>query len=159
MKAPPPQPNVGGPTAMPKPILIVDDNADEIELLVHFLRRKGVSNPIHVVRDGLAAIDYLYGLEPHSNRQTSPFPGLIFLDINMPRASGYEVLEWLQAHPEIPAPKLLVWTSAPGENVLKKCSELGANSFLLKSSLETEFGELVRRYPDIWQFADPTGQG
>jgi CheY-like chemotaxis protein len=141
---------------MPKTILIVDDNLDEVEILVLFLRRKGLSNPIQVLPDGLAAIDYLYGLEPYSNRQIHPFPALIFLDIQMPRATGVDLLQWLQAHPEIPTPKLVIWTNTVDSGKLKECAELGATSFLFIIKLDDQFRELLRSYPDIWEFADPS---
>jgi CheY-like chemotaxis protein len=145
----------GSPTDMPKQILIIDDNLDDSQILERFLRKKGVANPVRVLRDGLAAIDYLYGLEPYSNRQLHPFPALVFLDISMPRKTGYDVLEWLNSHLEVPTPKVIICTHAIGHNELEKCYRLGATSFLLKQTMEEQFRNLLTRYPDIWEFGDP----
>lgn len=142
---------------MPKHILIVDDNPEEVELLKLFLSRKGICNPVHVVPDGLLAIDYLYGLEPYFNRRLHPFPGLVFLDINMPRRSGYEVLEWFESHPEIPKPKIVICTNALSPAECQKCHGLGADFILLRSTLQQQLAELLSRYPDIWELADSSG--
>jgi CheY-like chemotaxis protein len=146
----------GGPVAMPKQLLIIDDRPDDAEVLERFLRKKGISNPIRVLPDGLTAINYLHGLEPYSNRQLHPFPALIFLEINLPRGSSYEVLEWLQAHLEIPTPGLLVFTHAIGLADLQKCSLLGVTTCLLKQTLQEQFRDLLIQFADVWEFADPS---
>lgn len=138
---------------MQKTILVADDNPDDVFFFERFLRKNRVVNPIRVVADGIAAIDYLYGLEPFTNRQENPFPKLIFLDINMPRSSGYEVLEWLQAHTEVPAPRVIICTHAFGANQIEKCQALGAHAFLLKSKMEQEFAALFNAYHNIWEFS------
>jgi CheY-like chemotaxis protein len=140
---------------MPNQILIVDDNPEDSELLQRFLRKKGVANPVRVLADGLAAIDYLHGREPYSNRLLNPLPMLVFLDISMPGKNGYDVLEWLKAHSEVSIPYLVIYTQAIGFKELERCYLLGAGSFLLKQTMEEQFRDLVVRYPDVWEFADP----
>jgi CheY-like chemotaxis protein len=140
---------------MPNQILIVDDNSDDSELLQRFLRKKGLANPIRVLPDGSAAINYLHGLEPYSDRLLHPFPALVFLDLSMPGKTGYDVLEWLSADPGIPSPKIIIFTQAIGFQELERCYLLGADSFLLKQTMEEQFRDLLVRYPHIWEFADP----
>jgi CheY-like chemotaxis protein len=140
---------------MPNLILIVDDNPDDSELLQRFLRKKGVANPIRVLPDGSTAIDYLHGLKPYSDRTLYPFPALVFLDLSMPGKSGYDVLEWLSTDPGILSPKIIIFTEAIGFEELERCYLLGADSFLLKQTMEEQFRDLLVRYPDVWEFADP----
>jgi CheY-like chemotaxis protein len=140
---------------MSEPILIVDNSASDSELLLSFLRKKGVANFIQILPDGVAAIDYLSGQQPYSDRLLHPFPSLVFLELAMPKKDGYEVLEWLNAHPEILPPKVVLYTKAIGIQELERCYRLGANAFFLKQTMEEQFRDLLSRFPEVWEFADP----
>src|SRR4051812_40102695 len=79
-------------------ILIVENSREDARLIQMALDRKNIPNPIQVVHDGEAAIDYLRGTGAFADRQTYPFPGMIFLDLKLPKVNGFEVLQWLKTH-------------------------------------------------------------
>jgi two-component system response regulator len=81
----------------PKVILLVEDNANDEELTKHALVRSGVANEIIVARDGVEAIDYLFGTGRFSGRDHRQTPALILLDLKLPRVDGLEVLRRIRA--------------------------------------------------------------
>src|SRR5437868_1060821 len=95
---------------MPKRILIIDDNSDDALLLEDLLRRKGVANPVRTLANGQVAIDYFEGKKPYDDRSLYPLATLIFLDLGLPGGSGLGLLEWLKEHPEIPRPRVVIYT-------------------------------------------------
>ncbi|HTG42920.1 MAG TPA: response regulator [Verrucomicrobiae bacterium] len=92
-------------------ILIVEDTDEDAELLKIAIRKNGSPNPIHVVQDGREAIDYLCGAGKYSDRQTYPFPGVLFLDLKLPRLNGFDVLRWLKDHEKCKVIPVMVLTS------------------------------------------------
>src|SRR3954464_11330803 len=110
-------------------ILLVEDNPDDSELLLRLLRKNRVINPIQVLTDGRLALNYFSGDFPYSPRHAFPLPALLFTDLNLPGKTGYELMQWLGAHREVPRPKILVYTQATDWSDLKRCRELGADGF------------------------------
>src|SRR5438105_11917743 len=94
----------GGARAMPKPpltVLHIDDDPNDTTLLQAAMRRAGVEFLLQNVEDGEHAIAYLSGTGVYADRVVHPLPALILLDLKMPRATGFEVLEWIRSHPEL----------------------------------------------------------
>ena len=77
--------------------LLVEDNEDDVFFMQRAFQQAGVHNPLHVVRNGEEAIEYLSGQNGFSDRQEHPLPDLIFLDLKMPGVNGFEVLKWMRA--------------------------------------------------------------
>lgn len=145
------------PETMAKQILLVDESPDDSEILLYLLRRNRVSNPILVLRSGSVALDFFSGIFPYSERQVYPFPSLLFLDLNLPGANGYEMMQWLNRHPEVPRPKILIYTQTTLWSELRKCRELGADGFLLKQTLHEQLPFFLADFPGIWDFSYPAG--
>jgi CheY-like chemotaxis protein len=79
-----------------RPILLVDDNEDDVLLMKRALKDAGVQNPVFVAEDGQQAIDYLSGTGPYADRGSFPLPWIAFLDLKLPLKTGHEVLAWIR---------------------------------------------------------------
>jgi len=77
------------------PILLVEDDPDDVALIIRAFRRANLANPVKVARDGEEAVESLSGAGAHADRTSSPLPVLILLDLKVPRRNGHEVLEWM----------------------------------------------------------------
>src|SRR6476646_8435725 len=93
-------------------ILLVEDQEDDIYLIRKAFKKAGVLNPIHVVRDGEEAIEYLSGEGRFENRAEHPLPELIMLDLKMPRLNGFQVLQWIRQQTDFGAIPVIVLTSS-----------------------------------------------
>jgi len=131
-------------------ILLAEDLQDDIDIIVRAFQRAGVSTPIHVVRDGEEAIQYLKGEGAYSNRAEYPLPALFLLDLKMPRVDGFEVLKWVRAQPGLRTLPVVVLTSSEHIRDVNRAYELGANSFLVKRMEFDAAGALSRMINDYW---------
>ena len=84
----------------PVPILVVEDSPDDAEILADAVQVARLANPVHFVEDGAAALEYVRGEGEYADRSRYPAPGLIFLDINLPKVNGLDVLMNLRESPE-----------------------------------------------------------
>src|SRR6059036_3970049 len=82
-------------------VLLVEDNEDDVFIMQTAWRKATVPNPLQVVADGEEAVSYLGGEGQYADRQKYPLPVVIFLDLNMPRKKGFEVLQWLRGEPAL----------------------------------------------------------
>src|SRR5438445_5134266 len=89
-------------------ILLVEDRQDDVMLILRSFDKAGMTNPIHVVRDGEEAIAYLSGSGKYSNRDDHPLPELVLLDLKMPKLDGFEVLRWIRTHPQLSGLRVVV---------------------------------------------------
>src|SRR2546430_1258148 len=136
---------------MPDPptILIADDLEDDVFLIRRSLQKANVANPLQVVRDGAEAIAYLEGSGKFVNRNKYPLPGLLLLDLKMPRTDGFEVLRWVRQQPGLKALRVIVLTSSEDIRDVNQAYECGANSFLVKPmdfENSVEIGKFVKDY-------------
>src|ERR1041385_9060587 len=113
-------------------ILVVEDQEDDIFLIRKAFRKAGVPNPLHVVRDGQEAIEYLSGEGAYANRAEHPLPDLVLLDLKLPRVDGFQVLQWLRQQSGISEIPVVVLTSSDQTWEINTAYSLGANSFLVK---------------------------
>ena len=120
-------------------ILIVDDDEVDQFMLERALRGIGVLNPIRKLPDGNTALHYLNGDPPYHDRTCYPFPGVIFLDLKMPRLTGFEVLEWLKTHPTFKSIPTIVLSSSDLQSDIDKAYSLGANAYLVKPADVDDF--------------------
>ena len=104
----------------PVPILVVEDSPDDCEILEDAVKSARIANPIHFVEDGADAVDYLEGNGPFADREKYPMPGLVFLDINLPKLNGLQVLERIRAAEETRnLPVVMLTVSNSDEDVLR----------------------------------------
>ncbi len=113
-----------------RPILLVEDNPDDVELTLRALRKGNILNEIVVVHDGQEAIDYLFCKENSGNYNLKTIPGLILLDLKLPKIDGMEVLKKIREDNEIGMIPVVILTSSKEEKDLINGYKLGVNSYI-----------------------------
>ena len=135
---------------MDKPILLVEDNANDEALTLRALKKNNIRNEVIVVRDGAEALDYLFATGSHAGRDMSITPHVILLDLKLPKVDGLEVLRQLRAHEKTKLLPVVVLTSSLEEQDILKGYELGANSYIRKPVDFAQFIEAVRQLGLYW---------
>lgn len=131
-------------------ILMAEDDEDDCLLAKDALEEAKIKNEVRFVDDGEQLLDYLNRRGKYSNPHDSPFPGLIFLDLNMPRKDGREALTELKANPIFKRiPVIILTTSRDHEDILQSY-ELGANSFITKPVSFERLVELMKSLRQYW---------
>ena len=134
------------------PILLVEDNPDDAELIRLALVRAGISSPIEVLDNAEAAQAYLEGTGAFADRTEFPLPSLILLDLKLARASGFTVLKWQKQHPELKKVPTIVLTSSMDPADIDKAYSLGAESYLVKPKDFDGLVELLRVKATYWRW-------
>ncbi len=135
-------------------ILIAEDLPDDVQLLREALTRAGIRNPIQVVGDGQEAINYLCGAGPYADRCHHPLPSVIFTDLNMPRMNGFDLLQWLRAHPERSVVPVMILSASARDEDIRKAYEMGANAYLVKPIKLNDLVEVVRTAFEFWAWCE-----
>jgi CheY-like chemotaxis protein len=131
------------------PILIVEDEENDVLLMERALAKARVTNPLKSVVDGQEAIDYLAGNGKFADRKEYPLPGLILLDLNLPRKSGFEVLEWIRNHSQS-NPLLVICSSSGQPKDVNAAYRLGAHGYLRKPATFEDLQAQAQAIRDYW---------
>jgi two-component system, response regulator len=121
-------------------ILLVEDNADDVELTLRAFQKSNVLNEIVVVRDGEEAVQYLFCTGQHAGRDPEAMPEVVLLDMKLPKLDGLGVLRRMRADERTRRLPVVVLTSSKEERDVTSSYDLGANSFVRKP---VDFGEFV----------------
>lgn len=132
------------------PVLLVEDNEDDILFVQRAFRRAKLSNALPVVEDGDDAVAYLSGEGEYADRSRHPMPTLILLDIKLPRRSGLEVLEWLRAQPGLRRIPVVMLTSSKESADVDRAFDLGASGYLVKPVDFDGLLEMVKTIGVYW---------
>jgi CheY-like chemotaxis protein len=143
---------------MPLVLYAEDEESDAIFLRRAFGKAE-IANPLVVVKDGQAALDYLTGRAPYDNRDEHPLPALILLDLKMPRLSGFDVLKEIGARPELGAIPAVVLSSSSSDEDVCIARELGARDYLVKPHDFAEYVKIVRGLGAQWLSASAAERG
>ncbi|HEV8608285.1 MAG TPA: response regulator [Tepidisphaeraceae bacterium] len=133
-----------------KPILLVEDNADDEALTRRAFKKNNILNEVIAARDGVEALDYLFGTGSSAGRDMSVDPAVILLDLKLPKVDGLEVLRQLRADPRTRLLPVVILTSSREEQDLIKGYSLGANSYIRKPVDFAQFMEAVRQLGLYW---------
>jgi CheY-like chemotaxis protein len=128
------------------PLLLVEDNEDDVFIFRRAFRRAGLGHPLQVASDGQDAIDYLSGAGRYGDRGSHPLPSMIFLDLKLPRRSGHDVLAWIARQSDLPPMPVIILTSSAEQRDLQRARELGALHYLVKPPAPTALAELVEMH-------------
>jgi two-component system response regulator len=140
-------------------ILLVEDNPDDIELMLHAFKTANLANPVHVARDGVEALDFLFCTGPHAGRSIQDRPKLVLLDLKLPRLDGHEVLKRIKGDPRTSAIPVVMLTSSAEERDVMRTYQVGANSYIVKPVDFEQFTESVRDIGKYWLEINHTQSG
>jgi CheY-like chemotaxis protein len=132
----------------PVEILLVEDNPADVLLVQEALKDARVYNTLHVVNDGESAIDFLHfrsGLNPGKIR-----PGLVLLDLYMPKRNGLEVLKDIKLDPSLKSIPVVVMTSSQEEKDIAEAYELQANCYVTKPVDFDQLTKVIKTIEDFW---------
>ncbi|WP_262267776.1 response regulator [Microvirga yunnanensis] len=128
-------------------ILVVEDNPDDRDLLARAFRKAGIAMPLRFAVNGEEAVASLEGA--HGGALGSS-PAVILLDLKLPGRSGFEVLEWIKAHPALRRVPVIILTSSRESVDLKRAYDLGANSYLVKPARSDDLLRMVEQIHAYW---------
>jgi len=131
-------------------ILLVEDNPDDEALALRAFKNSRVINNVHVVRDGVEALDFLFGTGSYAGRDTSRQPQVILLDIKLPKLDGLEVLRSIRADDRTRLLPVVLLTSSKEEKDMIEGYSLGANSYIQKPVNFDQFVEAMRQLGLYW---------
>jgi two-component system response regulator len=126
-------------------VLLIEDNQDDIDLTLHSFQRYNFANEVKVARDGEEALQYLKG-----GKEQQASPGLILLDLKLPKVSGLEVLESIKADRDLKRIPVVVLTSSEEAKDVDECYRLGVNSYIVKPVDFKKFMEALRTLGYYW---------
>jgi CheY-like chemotaxis protein len=132
------------------PILLVEDDENDVMLLQRAFKRSGIVNPLQIVRHGDDAVAYLEGTGAFADRSQHPFPVIMLLDLKLPRRTGLEVLQWVKERTGIRRIPIVVLTSSKNDEDIDRAYELGANSYVVKPVSFETLMELVKSLELYW---------
>src|SRR6266404_6921009 len=136
--------------ATAKIILLVEDDANDLQLIERSFRKAGLDRALKVVRDGEQATDYLSGRGVYADREQFPLPFLLLLDLKMPGMNGFDVLQWVRLTPGLERLLIVVLTASDLQADVDRAYELGANSYLVKPVGFDEMVNLIQRFEMYW---------
>ena len=131
-------------------ILLVEDNAQDLELTQRALRKANLANFIHVVRDGAEALEFLFCEGTYAARKIEDHPKVILLDLKLPKLDGLQVLKRIKGDPRTRAIPVVVLTSSKEQNDVVESYHLGVNSYIVKPVNFERFAEAVQQLGMYW---------
>jgi two-component system, response regulator len=134
-----------------RPILLVEDNEDDVLLTQRAFRKAGIANELIVARDGVEAMEAMT-----AGRFGKALPALVLLDLKLPKVDGMEILRRLREDDRTKIARVVVLTSSREEKDIQRCAELGANSFIRKPVDFDEFLKAVQTISSYWLQLDET---
>ena len=131
-------------------IILVEDNPNDAELMVHSLKKNHLANKLIVLEDGEQALDYIFCKGQYAERDSDELPKVIFLDLKLPKVSGLEVLEQVKSNDKSNKIPIVIVTSSKEDPDIKAAYNLGANSYVVKPVGFDQFKETINQLGLYW---------
>ncbi len=131
-------------------ILLVEDNRDDLDMALHALRTINLANHVHVARDGVEALDFIFCRGPHAGRSNQSGPKVIMLDLKLPKVDGLEVLKQIKSNPQTQSIPVVVLTSSQEPDDVAKSYQLGGNSYIVKPVNFEAFETAIQQLGPYW---------
>jgi two-component system, response regulator len=142
--------------AKPVELLLVEDNPNDVELTLHAFAQHDLATQIHVARDGVEALDFLFCEGEYAGRDAVRQPKVILLDLKLPKVDGLEVLRRIRSEPALRALPVVVVTASRKEQDIVEAYNLGANSYIVKPINFDQFIETARQLGLYWLLLNET---
>lgn len=136
--------------ATDRPILLVEDNPDDEALTLRAFNKNRIGNAVVVARDGVEALDYLFGNGHHAGRDLSVMPAVVLLDLKLPRIDGLEVLRRIRANERTSLLPVVILTTSKEQQDIYEGYNLGANSYIRKPVDFEKFIQAVGQLGLYW---------
>lgn len=131
-------------------ILMVEDNPDDEEMTLRSLSQAGIANEVQVVRDGVEALDFLFGTGPFAGRDTARMPAVVLLDLKLPKLNGIDVLTRMRQHELTHTTPVVILTSSSEDEDMARSYASGANSYVRKPVIFADFANVVSQLGLYW---------
>lgn len=131
-------------------ILMADDDVEDRELAMEALRLAEITNPVAFVNDGVELLDYLRHMGQYAEKDSSPAPALILLDLNMPRMNGHAALREIKADRVLSKIPIVVLTTSKSIDDVEETYRLGAQSYMVKPASFLDFVDKLRNMAAYW---------
>ena len=138
------------PMQRPITILLTDDDEEDLQMTLEALRESRLGNDLRTTRDGEELMDYLLRRGRYADPSDSPMPGLILLDLNMPKKDGREALAEIKANPDLRQIPVIVLTTSKAEEDIFRSYDLGVNSFITKPVTFAGLVEAMKVLSQYW---------
>ena len=135
-------------------ILLVEDDLSDVDMTLRAFKRAKLSNPVKVVRDGKAALDYLFRLGRYAKRRPV-LPQLVLLDLGLPKVSGIEVIRQMKANKQTQKIPVVVLTGSQDDTNIIECGRLGAENYLIKPVEFESFSKVTPKLGLHWTLVRP----
>jgi CheY-like chemotaxis protein len=135
-------------------VLLAEDNEDDILAIRRAWKINSIANPLYIVRNGEECLDYLYQRGKYADPASAPRPGILLLDIKMPRMDGLTVIEMIRSEEKLRRLPIIILTSSKMEEDRLKGYDLGANAFITKPVGFDNFSEAVKAIHLFWALVE-----
>ena len=132
------------------PILVADDDEEDRMLIQDAMEESKLLNPLHFVADGQEAMDYLNHRGKFTDLEKNPMPGLILLDLNMPKKDGREVLKEIKSNPSLRSIPVVILTTSKAEEDILRTYDLGVNSYITKPVTFDALVDIIKNLGKYW---------
>jgi two-component system response regulator len=131
-------------------ILLVEDNPRDVELTKRAFQKAKITNPLHVARDGAEALDFIFASGPYAHRRSGRQPGIILLNLNLPKVSGLEVLRRIKTDKRTAHIPIVALTVSTPDRGLAECRRLGVAAYIVKPVGFENFSGITPRLSLAW---------